>query len=43
MQFTFYSEGNNFFKAKNYVEAIKKYGEAIALDATDVTFYSNRR
>lgn len=37
-----YSEGNNFFKAKKYPEAIEKYTEAIAADPTDVTFYSNR-
>jgi stress-induced-phosphoprotein 1 len=36
------NEGNNFFKAKNYREAIAKYTEAIALDGTDVTFFSNR-
>jgi len=36
------NEGNNFFKAKQYGPAIEKYTEAIALDATDVTFYSNR-
>jgi tetratricopeptide (TPR) repeat protein len=35
-------EGNNFFKNKQYEEAIEKYTEAIALDPTDVTFYSNR-
>jgi tetratricopeptide (TPR) repeat protein len=37
------SEGNNFFKAKNYREAIAKYTEAIQADPTDVTFFSNRR
>jgi len=36
------NEGNNFFKAKNYKEAIAKYTEAIQLDPTDVTFFSNR-
>jgi tetratricopeptide (TPR) repeat protein len=36
------NEGNNFFKNKNYPQAIEKYTEAIALDPTDVTFYSNR-
>lgn len=44
--FVFYvsnnSEGNNFFKAKSYQQAIDKYTEAIALDPSDVTFYSNR-
>ena len=38
----FFSEGNNFFKAKSYEQAIEKYTEAIALDPSDVTFYSNR-
>jgi tetratricopeptide (TPR) repeat protein len=37
-----YSEGNNAFKNKNYQEAIQKYSEAIQLDSSDVTFYSNR-
>jgi stress-induced-phosphoprotein 1 len=37
-----HSEGNNFFKAKKYEEAIAKYSDAIALDPSDVTFYSNR-
>ena len=36
------SEGNTFFKNKQYKEAIQKYTEAIALDQGDVTFYSNR-
>jgi tetratricopeptide (TPR) repeat protein len=36
------AEGNNFFKNKQYAEAIAKYTEAIAEDPTDVTFYSNR-
>ena len=36
------NEGNNFFKEKRYKEAIQKYTEAIALDPSDVTFYSNR-
>jgi len=36
------SEGNAFFKNKQYNEAIAKYGEAIAADNTDVTFFSNR-
>lgn len=38
----FYSEGNTFFKEKKYEKAIEKYTEAIQLDASDVTFYSNR-
>lgn len=37
-----HSEGNNFFKAKKYEDAIAKYSDAIELDPTDVTFYSNR-
>lgn len=36
------SEGNNFFKAKQYAQAIEKYTEAIELDNKDVTFFSNR-
>ena len=35
-------EGNVFFKNKEYEKAIKKYSEAIALDGSDVTFFSNR-
>jgi tetratricopeptide (TPR) repeat protein len=37
-----YSEGNAFFKNKTYKQAIEKYTEAIDLDPSDVTFYSNR-
>lgn len=36
------SEGNNFFKNKQYIQAIEKYSEAIELDPSDVTFFSNR-
>lgn len=36
------TEGNNYFKNKQYEEAIAKYTEAINLDASDVTFFSNR-
>jgi len=36
------NEGNNFFKEKKYAEAIHKYSEAIELDKSDVTFFSNR-
>jgi tetratricopeptide (TPR) repeat protein len=36
------NEGNALFKDKRYKEAIAKYTEAIALDSSDVTFYSNR-
>jgi len=35
-------EGNGHYKKKEWAEAIAKYTEAIALDATDHTFYSNR-
>lgn len=40
--YIFHSEGNTFFKNKNYEAAIDKYSDAIALDPSDVTFYSNR-
>jgi len=40
--YVFFSEGNTFFKNKQYAEAIRKYSEAIEFDASDVTFYSNR-
>ncbi len=36
------AEGNNFFKAKNYAQAIEQYTNAIETDAKDVTFFSNR-
>jgi stress-induced-phosphoprotein 1 len=36
------SEGNNYFKNKDYERAIEKYSQAIAADGSDVTFYSNR-
>jgi stress-induced-phosphoprotein 1 len=36
------AEGNNFFKNKQYREAIAKYTAAIENDCTDVTFLSNR-
>ncbi len=42
MHAQFHSEGNTFFKNKQFKEAITKYTEAIALDSNDVTFYSNR-
>ena len=38
-----HSEGNAFFKNKQYKDAIEKYTEAIAADHSDVTFFSNRR
>jgi stress-induced-phosphoprotein 1 len=36
------AQGNEFFKAKSYENAIEKYSEAIAVDGSDVTFFSNR-
>lgn len=36
------AEGNNFFKNKQYSQAIDKYTEAINYDNSDVTFFSNR-
>jgi len=36
------TEGNNFFKNKQYPQAIQKYTEAIEFDPADVTFFSNR-
>jgi stress-induced-phosphoprotein 1 len=36
------AEGNNFFKNKQYPQAIQKYTEAIENDSNDVTFFSNR-
>jgi len=35
-------EGNVFYKNKEYEKAIEKYTEAINLDGSDVTFFSNR-
>jgi len=35
-------EGNKLFTSGNHKEAITKYTEAIRLDSTDVTFFSNR-
>ena len=35
-------KGNEFFKAKDYESAIKWYGEAIELDPSNHTYYSNR-
>ena len=35
-------EGNGHYKKKEWAEAIAKYTEAVALDPTDHTFYSNR-
>ena len=36
------AEGNKALQAKNYAEAVKKYTEAIAFDATQHTYFSNR-
>jgi len=36
------ADGNGFFKNKDYEKAIAKYTEAIDLDGSDVTFWSNR-
>ena len=36
------AQGNEFFKNKQYEQAIAKYSEAIDKDPADVTFYSNR-
>lgn len=36
------AEGNNFYKAKQYDQAIRLYTEAIELDPSDHTFWSNR-
>jgi len=36
------AEGNKALQAKNYGEAVKKYTEAIAFDATQHTYFSNR-
>jgi stress-induced-phosphoprotein 1 len=35
-------EGNAAFKAGDYSRAIEKYGEAIAIDPTNHTYWSNR-
>ncbi len=35
--------GNAFFKNKDYENAIKAYSEAIAIDSSDKTYFSNRR
>lgn len=35
-------KGNEFFKNKDYENAIKWYGEAIEIDPTNHTYYSNR-
>ena len=34
--------GNKAYKAKKFEEAVKHYDEAISLDATDITFYTNK-
>ena len=35
-------KGNEFFKAKDYDNAIKWYSEAIAIDPSSHAYYSNR-
>ena len=34
-------EGNNFYKAKDFPNAIAKYNEAIELNPREMTFYTN--
>ncbi len=36
------SEGNNFFKNKQFAQAIQKYTEAIKIDGNNHTYWSNR-
>lgn len=36
------AEGNNYFKVGDYKNAIAKYGEAIAIDPSNHTYWSNR-
>ena len=36
------AEGNQFFKARDLERAVEKYSEAIELDNSDPTFFSNR-
>ncbi|KAL7570066.1 hypothetical protein ACA910_017101 [Epithemia clementina (nom. ined.)] len=36
------NEGNELYKSKKFEEALAKYDEAIALDPTNMTFYSNK-
>lgn len=40
--FANHSEGNAFFKTGDYKNAITKYGEAIAIDPNNHTYWSNR-
>ncbi len=42
MCFSQSSEGNAFFKNKQYAQAIEKYTEAINIDANNHTYWSNR-
>lgn len=37
------SEGNDAFKKADYALAVTKYSEAIAIDASNHVYYSNRR
>ena len=34
--------GNEFYKKKQFKEALDNYGRAIELDPTDMTYHSNR-
>lgn len=34
--------GNEFYKKKQFEEALKHYDEAISFDPTDMTFYNNK-
>ena len=35
-------QGNEALKAKRYVEAVKHYNEAIRLDRSNATYFSNK-
>ena len=35
------AEGNAAYKAKKFPEAVEKYSAAIALDPSEITFYTN--
>ena len=35
------ADGNAAYKAKRFPEAVEKYSAAIALDASEITFYTN--
>jgi tetratricopeptide (TPR) repeat protein len=36
------AEGNEAYKAKNFQKALELYGQAIAIDETELTYYTNR-